>query len=670
MPSRIQIRRSLTSGNRPASASLAPGALYVNIPDRVIGFMDDVGDPVDLTSVANFSEDADYDAGAFVVHSGQLLRAIGSITAGSFTATEWQRVDGAPATVDGTAPSSPQTDDLWVDTSASPPSLRYYNGSAWIAVGERQSGVSFPAFSAASTYQSGDLVTQAGQKYVAKGSIAAGAFNAADWIRLSDEYLPIVGGQLSGQLTVNPANGALRFNRAAQTWTIDQDIAGTVLQINAPGGSYRLDPVGASAPAAGTLMSRQKGDARYSLLDGSAPFVGNVTVQASFPRGINFRESGATPVVGRLEIGSDPAARVIINHPATGIFQSQLEIGADDITFSTNVGDGVIPTKSLTPGSIMFKSRADSRYMRAPIVIEVFDPGGQETVTFDVGVYATTYDIVVAVRNLSFDGTVVPEQEITLVQGLSAADSAAAIAIALNNVVASPITLQAVAVGTTVSITTTTDDLSDGTCEIFTPTSPEAAEVRGELQDEIVANRARRVGTLFFHAGSTPPVGAFVCNQAAVSRTAYAELFAEIGTTWGVGDGATTFNLPLLTDGRHVEGVVAGSVGTYYAQSIQSHAHTVDPPGQNFNTTSTGNHIHGTASGTGGFATMGVGGSLSGWDSGGNWNNNYQVFGTTGFAGEHIHQVFVDLAAFSSASAGGALTRPASAGFLPCIWYE
>lgn len=45
-----------------------------------------------------------------------------------------------------------------------------------------------------------------------------------------------------------------------------------------------------------------------------------------------------------------------------------------------------------------------------------------------------------------------------------------------------------------------------------------------------------------------PAPGYLRCDGAAVSRTRYATLFALIGTTHGVGDGATTFNLPNLPD--------------------------------------------------------------------------------------------------------------------------
>lgn len=46
--------------------------------------------------------------------------------------------------------------------------------------------------------------------------------------------------------------------------------------------------------------------------------------------------------------------------------------------------------------------------------------------------------------------------------------------------------------------------------------------------------------------GPVVPTGWLTCDGAAVSRASFSGLFAAIGTTWGVGDGTTTFNLPDL----------------------------------------------------------------------------------------------------------------------------
>lgn len=51
-------------------------------------------------------------------------------------------------------------------------------------------------------------------------------------------------------------------------------------------------------------------------------------------------------------------------------------------------------------------------------------------------------------------------------------------------------------------------------------------------------------GTVIMYASSTIPTGWLKCDGAAVSRTTYKALFGIIGTTYGTGDGSTTFNVP------------------------------------------------------------------------------------------------------------------------------
>lgn len=64
-------------------------------------------------------------------------------------------------------------------------------------------------------------------------------------------------------------------------------------------------------------------------------------------------------------------------------------------------------------------------------------------------------------------------------------------------------------------------------------------------------------GSILMFAGTTAPSGYLVCDGSAVSRTTYATLFGIIGTTYGTGDGSTTFNLPDLS-GRVTMGVSSG----------------------------------------------------------------------------------------------------------------
>lgn len=66
------------------------------------------------------------------------------------------------------------------------------------------------------------------------------------------------------------------------------------------------------------------------------------------------------------------------------------------------------------------------------------------------------------------------------------------------------------------------------------------------------------IGAIIPYAGSTAPFGTLICNGAAISRAAYPELFEAIGTTWGAGDGSTTFNIPDLR-GYFLRGVGGNS---------------------------------------------------------------------------------------------------------------
>lgn len=60
----------------------------------------------------------------------------------------------------------------------------------------------------------------------------------------------------------------------------------------------------------------------------------------------------------------------------------------------------------------------------------------------------------------------------------------------------------------------------------------------------VTANDGLPVGSYVEGAWTTAPAGYLLADGTAVSRTTYANLFAVIGTTYGAGDGSTTFNLP------------------------------------------------------------------------------------------------------------------------------
>lgn len=61
------------------------------------------------------------------------------------------------------------------------------------------------------------------------------------------------------------------------------------------------------------------------------------------------------------------------------------------------------------------------------------------------------------------------------------------------------------------------------------------------------------VGSIIPYAGTTIPAGYLLCDGSAISRTTYSALFASIGTTYGAGDGNSTFNIPNLIE-KFIEG--------------------------------------------------------------------------------------------------------------------
>ena len=94
-------------------------------------------------------------------------------------------------------------------------------------------------------------------------------------------------------------------------------------------------------------------------------------------------------------------------------------------------------------------------------------------------------------------------------------------------------------------------------------------------------------GIIIPFAGTVAPQGCLFCDGSAVSRTTYAALFAVIGTTYGEGDGSTTFNIPDLSgrvvigvSNSHALGTTGGSENvTLTSDQLPAHTHVVPQHG-------------------------------------------------------------------------------------------
>lgn len=127
-------------------------------------------------------------------------------------------------------------------------------------------------------------------------------------------------------------------------------------------------------------------------------------------------------------------------------------------------------------------------------------------------------------------------------------------------------------------------------------------------------------GIVLPYGKSTAPDGWLICNGAAYSRETYADLYDVIGTTFGVGNGSTTFNVPDLRDK-----VAVGSGSTYALAATggaATHTLTVaEMPSHRHSETGWAQVSGYTGAGTGN-----VCGTYTGYEGGGQAHNNMQPY--------------------------------------------
>lgn len=128
-------------------------------------------------------------------------------------------------------------------------------------------------------------------------------------------------------------------------------------------------------------------------------------------------------------------------------------------------------------------------------------------------------------------------------------------------------------------------------------------------------------GIVIPYSAAAAPTGWLICDGTAQSRTTYSALFAVIGTTYGVGDGSTTFNLPNAKSkvivgydsGQTLFNTLAKTGGelshVLSSTEMPSHSHTITAGSDNGNSgymgvNATNNTDHSTVTGStgGGFA--------------------------------------------------------------------
>jgi phage-related tail fiber protein len=183
-------------------------------------------------------------------------------------------------------------------------------------------------------------------------------------------------------------------------------------------------------------------------------------------------------------------------------------------------------------------------------------------------------------------------------------------------------------------------------------------------------------GCIAFYAMPQAPSGWLKANGAEVSRTAYADLFAAIGTVFGPGDGNSTFNLPDLRgefvrgwdDARGVD--ASRALGSSQSNQNASHTHSgstsTDTHSHTGTTNTTGNHTHNMSYQGGTNAGTGLAAPATS-------RSNSSPGPTVNYAGNHSHSVTTSSDShshsFTTGASGGDEARPRNIALLACIKY-
>ena len=218
--------------------------------------------------------------------------------------------------------------------------------------------------------------------------------------------------------------------------------------------------------------------------------------------------------------------------------------------------------------------------------------------------------------------------------------------------------------------------------------------------NEVRRMRGLPIGTIVPWAAesSAIPTGWLVCNGSAVSRSTYSDLFGVLSTTWGAGDGSSTFNLPDLrgaflrgTGTAGVDSDYAGpNVGAYQDDANAEHNHTgssANAGGHSHsgNTGSDGVHNHSGSTNTTGSHTHSYYTSSTWQTNGGRvWYSDSRggASYTTGGSGNHSHSLSINNSSshthsisaesdhshtITVANSGGTEARPYNRGVQYCI---
>jgi microcystin-dependent protein len=398
---------------------------------------------------------------------------------------------------------------------------------------------------------------------------------------LSDgQYKVLVfGGSPSGTNTVTVAPNSqnkqyLVVNNSGQSVIISQGSGASVTVANGATEIVYCDGAGSAAAVIGLA----------SALSGLAKTANN---------GSDFTNAGTVRANLGLVIGTNVQAYAAVLANTTASFLTAEKSKLTDIEPLADVTD----TPNVTAAGALMDSEVNANLktfsLPASTTISAFgktlvDDADAPAALVTLGVSSTAAELNI------LDGVTSTTSELNILDGVTATtaeinilDGVTATTAELN--ILDGVTATAAEINTLDGITSTVTELNytDG--------------VTSNIQTQIDANVVPS-GTIINVAMNTAPTGYLKANGAAVSRSTYAALFSAIGSTFGVGDGSTTFNVPDLRgefvrgwdDSRGIDG--SRVFGSAQADELKAHLHDVPTRGYSGSASNYGHTVTSTIS--------------------------------------------------------------------------
>jgi microcystin-dependent protein len=278
-----------------------------------------------------------------------------------------------------------------------------------------------------------------------------------------------------------------------------------------------------------------RGDGTWASPPGSAITIGSTTITSGTSGRILYDNAGT---VGEMTTTGSGTVAVLATSPtlvtptlgvATATSINKVAITAPATSATLTIADG----KTVTHNATTIFAGTDGKTLT---ISNSLTFSGTDGSTLNVGAGGTLG--TAAFVNTGTSGGTIP-----LLNGANTWSSGQTFSAAITY---GGVTLSNAVTGTGNMVLSTSPTLTTASLGSSTATTQTYGDNSTKVATTAYVDSAVPSGVIFPYAGSAAPTGYLLCYGQAVSRSTYAALFAAIGTSYGVGDGTTTFNVPDL----------------------------------------------------------------------------------------------------------------------------